>query len=218
MMNQLTWYQNTHSLLAFSVHDLPPSESRRFGATQELRRFFQDAGLPIPQGGEYCISGPHRRSALIFLEDYGVTLRIYPRAAYDKRMCNLPNHPLVQQPLTQVKGEHFVYVLYPGIIPGRSDNDWRKHLDDEGRPYSSNDSEEEVYDDILNNDGIDHSESGEWNRGFIPVRTNFFPHGIPIGLDPKYVATAENVMCMDIHHPASIEAKKSGRRVLRPSA
>lgn len=165
----------------------------RAAAMRELEHFFRMAGIPCPKGGEYYptnsnkigasgVKFPH--SSIIFLERYGVTLRISNRAYADKH--KLPDHPFVLQPLTRYEGHHFVCQLYPGIEVGAAQDEYDQHIIDEDiTPGRSTVSQNHVIDEIFNEDGLSHNETANYNCGFLKFGTTDFPQGFPVVLDPK---------------------------------
>jgi hypothetical protein len=118
-------------------------------------------GLPDAQPGEYLDGNESRQ---IFLDHYGLVIRAGSRAA-------APEHKLILAPLRATKpilyrGVQRVLELMPGIRAGVSDTgdvlDVKKSLKAAG---------------------IDFWDSQRDNCGYLPIKSEYYPNGIPVVLD-----------------------------------
>jgi hypothetical protein len=117
--------------------------------------------LPDAQPGEYLDGNESRQ---IFLDHYGLVVRAGSRS-------NAPEHKLILAPLRATRpimyrGVHRVLELMPGVRAGVTDTD-------------------DVLDvkKSLKAAGIDFWDSQRDNCGYLPIRNEFYPNGIPVVLD-----------------------------------
>ena len=193
-------------------------------AKSELERFFRCLQLPMPGVGEFFVTNSFNpggdgvcQSSLIFLENYGVALRVYEKDYWEREIANQPVYPFVLQPLTRTIGNKFVYELYPGITIGATGHHYYEselggYTQDAFNNYRRSALfEEEIIQEIFSEDGVGTNEVDDWNRGFLPTRTEDFPGGFPIVLDPKQVSRRNPTSAWV--HPLSMKYKTRKKNI-----
>lgn len=150
----------------------------------ELETFFKNAGLPLPEKGEF-----HRANSsfacVVFLEDYGSVIRVMTREEYEQLHPSAFIHPFLLHPLATFTGSKVVCMLYPGLHIGQTENNYG----DEYNPYGADDAETNLLQNLLIARKLDCHEADKWNRGYI--KGDFgkpFCKGFPLHLDPKYIS------------------------------
>lgn len=138
--------------------DLEGELTKKWGAanTREVVSVFSKLDIPLPQQGEFIVG---RKGFLVFLSRYGVTLRIE-----DKNDIHVP-HPLMLKPIGTLETRKSHIEICPGTRLGVEYEDRRKLMD------------------ILKVDGVKMDDDTEFNYGYLPIKTEEFPRGVPVVLD-----------------------------------
>jgi hypothetical protein len=137
--------------------------------------------LPDPAPGEYLEGNEARQ---IFLDDYGLVIRA-------GRRLNVPENQLILAPLRATppvrhRGALHVLELMPGIRAG---------LEDATETYDVHKS--------LRACGIDYWDAQSANGGYLPIRDEYYPNGIPVVLDRGAVRRGLEPGAMQKFRPVS---------------
>lgn len=134
-------------------------------SANHLIRTFRSLALPVPETcRDYRSTADD--GALVFLNEAACVLRVtgqrHPR--YD--------HPHILHPIATFPDEKIRIELYPGITcPGK----------EEDMDFLSS---------VLarNNLQINNSDRHKFNVGYLPLKTNLFPHGVPVIIEMTAIA------------------------------
>lgn len=120
-------------------------------------------GLPLPVLGE---TGPGTEGWLVFLNDFGLLLRIETVKRFESRESfdRINDDPDILQPILTFPAGHFVAELCPGVGPGKAED-------------------VSILCRKLSARGIKFWDARLPNIGRIPVRTQQFPDGKPVVID-----------------------------------
>jgi hypothetical protein len=124
---------------------------------------FKKLGLPLPAKHEEFMRGTE--GALLFLDRYGVVIRIEPK---NLRICKaerMDYNPWIIQPIGSIPLGDFLFEIYPGCAQ-ETDRVMSEHLVD-----------------LLKSQKIHFWDTGCRNVGRMPFKTVQFPEGIPVVID-----------------------------------
>lgn len=124
---------------------------------------FDRLGLPLPVLDE---TGPGTEGWLVFINDYGLVLRIETEQRFESRrkFDRINNDPDILQPLVTMPADRFVAELCPGVDFG-----WGRDVADLRHNLAGR--------------GIKFWDDKTSNIGRIPVHTEEFPSGKPVVVD-----------------------------------
>lgn len=124
---------------------------------------FKNMGLPLPKDSNEFMKGTE--GALVFLNPYGVVIRIEKK----KTSCDLwqrfDDNPLILQPLASLEAGQAVIEVCPGVA-------FTPEKEKSFYLYCQ-----------LRSEGIDFWDEGAQNVGLVPLALPQFPGGIPIVVD-----------------------------------
>lgn len=131
--------------------------------TARMKEVLEGMGLPLPKRGA-IVTGSE--GALIFLDDYGIMLRVELTDDLLRKGDRVNDHPLVLQPLGQRQlTEYAVLEICPGV-----------HV-------TKDKSVRDVLFNKLPETGVNMWDFQVCNAGVLPIRLPAFPDGVPVVID-----------------------------------
>ena len=131
--------------------------------TQRVKEALESMGLPLPKRGA-VVTGSE--GALIFLDDYGIMLRVEMSDDLLRKGERINDHPLVLQPLGQRQlTEYAVLEICPGVHVTKDQN------------------VRDLLFSKLPETGVSMWDFQICNAGVLPIYMPEFPNGVPVVLD-----------------------------------
>ncbi len=131
--------------------------------TTRVKEVLEAMGLPLPRRGA-VITGSE--GALMFLDDYGIILRVELTDDLLRKGERIDDHPMVLQPLGQRKlTEYAVLEICPGV-----------HVTKDKKVR-------DVLFEKLPQSGVSMWDFQVCNAGVLPIRLPQFPDGVPVVID-----------------------------------
>jgi hypothetical protein len=128
-----------------------------------VQAMLSDLGLPLPDKKETFMTA--RKGALLFLEDYGVVIRIESKPTPHGNNARINNSDWVLQPLVSLPAGKALIEICPGCAPATTME------------------QAEFVNKQLKKEGINYADIQLVNTGLLPFKTPAFPDGIPVVID-----------------------------------
>jgi len=147
-----------------------------------IKKTVAQLGLPAPGKNEYMDSD---EGAIIFLNDYGIVIRISAQALFD----NIQKSHILPKPIGSIGNGRVRVALYPGLyLPNNDTAEWR---------------ESAILSRMLAWSGIYFWDSGTTNMGFFPYNTLLFSRGLPTTFDNGSVYDPKNSLFKNRFKPGT---------------